>query len=188
MNMKLKERVLLTVLVSVCVLMMLRMKFSKNRQYAINGEQEYDILDKLEPVDQKDKTSDLANAHLLKKRETPFEENHGDNFVDNSDNAKESFKKNAKYIKEKVIAEDKAIGEKERNFIDDMDPWDVWWTMVTERQLTSSQNKASLQRILQGLATRRILEAKTLRKGTQLKVSLLLDGPAQQKVVFKPMR
>eukprot|EP00795_Rhopilema_esculentum_P010650 gene10650-19392_t len=186
--MKLKERVLLTVLVSVCVLMMLRMKLSKNRQYTANGEQEYDILDKLEPIDQKDKTSNLANAHLLKKRETPFEEYHGNNLVDNSDNTKESFKKNAKYIKEKINAEDKAIREKETNVIDGMDPWDVWWTMVTERHLTSSQNKAAVKRILQGLATRQILEAKTLRKGTQLKVSLLLDGTTQQKVVFKPMR
>ena len=69
-----------------------------------------------------------------------------------------------------------------------MHPWDIWFNMVTNRHITSPNDRKSVERILGALTLEPIKFATVGYKGTQLKALLVLNGPSEQMVAFKPLR
>ena len=181
-NMKLKERVFLVLFLSVSCLFLFKYKLEKKQITS----------DYYEEASHDQSNTYLDGDHSHRKRETHLQDqkvnqkndinhNKNENKLSKIGNLLENDRgaKGIKYESSETGENDKAHG---------LDPWDIWWTMVTDRHVTSPDGDKQIERILQALATRSILTAKTFSRGTQLKASLNLDGPSQQKVIFKPMR
>ena len=190
LRMKLKERIIFVLILSVCCLLIVKYKLAKNQMTSSEyGELDYDQIN-----------FGLDGDHSHRRRETGLNEVKNEqlrnseissdanvNKLGTNDNKllepHKSSMKGKKDNKNNNNNENKGDDEMEQ-----MEPWDMWWTMVTERHVTTPNGDNKISRILHALATRKILAAKAFSKGTQLKVSLQLDGSSEQKVVFKPMR
>lgn len=188
--MKLKERVLLILLVSVSFLLIVKYKLEK-KQLASSVYEEL-VNDKT--------TFSLDGDHSHQKRGTKIDDqkalDNDKNYVGNEVSVNNAGKK-AEVEKEKGAngignkvgeIEKKDVKTGKSDEVHEVDPWDMWWTMVSDRHVTKPGGDLQIEKILQALAKRKILTAKAFSRGTQLKASLTLDGPSLQKVVFKPMR
>ena len=189
LKMKLKERVLLILLLSVSFLLIVKYKLEKKQ--LVSSVYEELVNDKT--------TFGLDGDHSHQKRATKMDDNRA---VDNekhvgSEISVDNAEKNAKVEKEKGAnrvgnkqdeLEKKDVRTGESDEVHEVDPWDMWWTMVSDRHVTKPGGDIQIEKILHALAKRKILTAKAFSRGTQLKASLTLDGPSLQKVIFKPMR
>lgn len=185
LRMKLKERVIFVLLLSICVLFIVKLKltnYQQNKLTGNDGDSEFE-----------DEKYGLDHSH--RKRESLLgdskEPKSHENLLTVKEN-KDSLETNGQSHEIIENNEQEKTEEKHTNIEKDetnqMDPWDMWWTMVNERHVTAPNAEKKIERILQALATRKITTAKAFTRGTQLKVLLKLDGSSEQKVVFKPMR
>ena len=189
--MKLKERVLSVLLLSICCLFLVKYKLSNMQLNRLQGDDDT-------AQEGEDLYIGLDGDHSHKKRETFIEDvkmlGNGQKDARKDMDADElAFNGNNN---EDVVGNNDLRNKGDKNGSEDkkkdgktpMDPWDVWWTMVSQRHVTAPDEGEQIERIIQALATRKIVAARAFSRGTQLKVLLELDGPSQQKAVFKPMR
>ena len=180
--MKLKERVLLLLFLSVSCLFIVKYRLGKKQ---LTGSYNGEVID--------DQVNfGLDGSHLHVKRETYVDgktifDKHK-NYIKHEITMSQLDKKDNSIENSRALESTKDTGSEVGENGDEMDPWDSWWTMVTKRHVTSPNDDKQVQKILHALAVRKILTAKTFSRGTQLKALLKLDGPSEQKVIFKPMR
>ena len=167
--MKLKERVLLVACFGCVVLLFYKFRASSNNSLST-------IVDQLTEEHDLEQVG-LDGFHQHRRRDANAKRENGVKLPDilSADEIKEL---------ESPFAENNVVND----ISNDMHPWDIWWTMVTKRHVTSPDNPADVTKILNAMASMHILSADVGAKGTQLKSMLHLHGPTQQKVVFKPMR
>ena len=194
--MKLKERVILTLALSISILFILHMKSSQKKNL------DQSPIEEVDDGKEKDIQSifDLDGKHSHRKRETVDKKESTDLISLNNENNEKLEKIVYDKAEEKTRNENNNESEeneakehlsKLEDSLDNspkIDPWDKWWTMVEERHVTRPGDDKSMNDILHALAMNKIISASVGAKGTQLKAFLKLDGSSHQKVVFKPMR
>jgi len=68
-----------------------------------------------------------------------------------------------------------------------MHAWDIWQGMVNEKSMTNV-TEIYMNKILKEMAVAKLTKVDVGHKGTQLKATIFLDGPENQKAIFKPKR
>eukprot|EP00112_Aurelia_sp_Birch-Aquarium-sp1_P008319 Seg1913.5 transcript_id=Seg1913.5/GoldUCD/mRNA.D3Y31 product="Glycosaminoglycan xylosylkinase" protein_id=Seg1913.5/GoldUCD/D3Y31 len=195
--MKLKERVILTLALSISILFIFHIKSSQKKHLDQSPTEEVDD----EKENDIQSLFDLDGRHSHRKRETIKKKHSVDLIALNherlekliNDKAEEKSRiENSKESEENNVKEHLSRSEDSLEDANDnspkIDPWDKWWTMVEERHVTRPGDDESINEILHALAMNKIVSASVGAKGTQLKAFLKLDGSSHQKVVFKPMR
>ena len=202
--MKLKERVILTLALSISILFILHIKSSQKKNLDQSPIEEVDD----EKDDEIQSLFDLDGKHLHRRRETMNKKDRTDLISLNKENNEKSEKLVDDKAEEKTTIENSNESEengakehlsKSEDSLENVngllkdnspkiEPWDKWWTMVEERHVTRPGDDKSMNEILHALAMNKIISASVGAKGTQLKAFLKLDGSSHQKVVFKPMR
>ncbi len=169
--MKLKERVVLVAFGSCFILLFFKYKASRQKNTMA-----IDYLVSEENEDQRERFHlEISHAH----KRNSFKEIMDDKELIKADDVNNVLSDNDK----QNLEEDNTNLLKE-----DIHPWDIWWSMVTERYVTTPENINNMNKVLKALATAPIVGATTGTGGTQLKVAFELEGPENQKVVFKPKR
>ena len=128
------------------------------------------------------RSSESKLLSLAEEKEGDQIDDHHSSIKKNPDDAKKHFVQDN--VDDKQRIEEKIVNN-DVDYEDD-DPWLLWRDMVKSRQITTPDDKDSLNMILEAMAYKPIVAANVGHKGTQLKAMFLLEGA--QKVVFKPMR